>query len=86
MPLEPKPSMSALVSPASAMRARRGLVVQLERGLGVDAADVRQRGADDCDFLRARHQRSFHSTRLPDANSFWPSAIDSWFVPIATYA
>ena len=66
--------------------ACRGLVVQLERRLRVDATDVGQRGADDRDLLRPRHQRSFHSTRLPEANIFWPSAMESWLVPIATYA
>ncbi len=75
-----------LGEPGVGQRSSRGLVVQLERSLDVDAADVGQRGADDCDFLRSRHQRSFHSTRLPDANIFCPSAIDSWLVPIATYA
>jgi hypothetical protein len=48
-------------------RTRRGLVVQLERGLRVDASDVGQGGTDDRDSLV---HRSFHSTRLPDSNSF----------------
>ena len=68
-------------------RARRGLVVQLERGLRVDPPAVGERGADDCDSRRFRaHYLSFHSTRLPDAKNFWPSAMESWLVPIATYA
>ncbi len=75
-----------LGEPGVGDRSRRGLVVELERCLHVDAADVRQRGADDCNSLRSRHQRSFHSTRLPDANIFCPSAIESWLVPMATYA
>ena len=24
--------------------------------------------------------------RVPDSNSFWPSAMESWFVPSPTYA
>ena len=75
-----------LREPGVGDRARGGLIVQLEGCLGVDAPDVRQRGADDCDFPGARHQRRFHSTRLPDENIFCPSLIDSWFVPMATYA
>ena len=67
-------------------RARRGLVVQLVRRLRVDPPDVGERRADDRDSLRPSRHRSFHSTRLPDAKSCWPSAIESWLVPIATYA
>ena len=68
-------------------RARRGLVVQLVRRLGVDPPDVGERRADERDPLRSLHRhRSFHSTRLPEAKSCWPSAIESWLVPIATYA
>jgi hypothetical protein len=57
------------------------LVVELERGLLAGAPDVGERGADDRDASR---QRSFQSMRFPDSNSFWPSAIESWSVPIAT--
>ena len=68
-------------------RARRGLVVQLEGRLRVDATDVGERRADQRDSFRAWHSYlNFQSTRLPDANSCCPSAMDSWLVPIATYA
>ena len=75
-----------LRQPGVGERPRRRLEVQLERRLDVDASDVGQRRADERDFLGTRHQRSFHSTRLPDANIFCPSAMESGLVPIATNA
>ena len=76
-----------LREPGVGDRTRRGLVVQFERRLRVDPPDVRERRADRARLASCRHRYlSFHSTRLPDENSCWPSAIESWFVPIATYA
>ena len=57
-------------------RAARGLVVQLERRLGVDPSAIRECRADDRDARRAVRQRSFQSSRLPLSKTFWPSWID----------
>ena len=83
--MEPKPVDVGLGQPGVVERALGALVVELERGLGVDAPAVGQRRTHDRHSSRHSY-RSLQSMRFPDSNVFCPSAIESGFVPIATYA
>ena len=73
-----KPIDVALLEAGVGERAARGLVVELERRLVVDAAAIRQRGPDDRDApAHSARYLERQSMRVPDSNSFWPSAMES---------